>query len=199
MGPFMMTTSTFQGERPVFLREQANKMYTVFPYYIAKVLSDIPVFLVVPMIFTLITFFSIGFTRQVNIFFGVYVSLAMNTLAGVSLGYLISSAFTNASLALAIAPVLAMPLMLVGGFFANSDTMPSWIQYFSYVSPFKYAFNNIAKLEFSNNPAPAATLIATQLAVEDEFYEGIYKMCILIASIQILSYIFLRLLVSKFQ
>ena len=181
------------------MREQANKMYTVFPYYIAKILSDVPVFLIVPMIFTLITFFAIGFTRQVDIFFGFFISLAMNTLAGVSLGYLISSAFTVAALALAIAPVIAMPLMLVGGFFANTDSFPVWLQYFSYISPFKYAFNNMAKLEFTNNPAPAAKLIAIQLGVEDEFIEGIYKMAILIAVIQILSYCFLRLLVTKFQ
>ena len=43
----------------------------------------------------------------------------MNTVTGVSLGYMISSVFTNAAMALAVAPIIAMPLMLVGGFFQN--------------------------------------------------------------------------------
>lgn len=32
----------FQSERPVFLREQANKMYGVFPYYMSKMLIELP-------------------------------------------------------------------------------------------------------------------------------------------------------------
>jgi hypothetical protein len=36
----------FQDERPVFLREQANKMYHVFPYYAAKMILEIPVLII---------------------------------------------------------------------------------------------------------------------------------------------------------
>ena len=114
-----MTTQVFQGERPVFLREQANKMYGVFPYYIAKILAEIPVFLIVPMIFTAITFFSIGFTNEDGRFFQFYITLMLNTVCGVSFGYLISTVANNPETAAIIAPVVAMPLMLVGGFFSN--------------------------------------------------------------------------------
>ena len=69
MAPFMMTTNTFQGERPVFLREQANKMYGVLPYFIAKILAELPVFIIVPLIFNAITYFSIGYNRIVEQFF----------------------------------------------------------------------------------------------------------------------------------
>lgn len=69
MPPYMMTNVTFQTERPVFLREQANKMYGVLPYYLAKVLSDIPGFLIVPTAFIAITYFSVGLTSDATIFF----------------------------------------------------------------------------------------------------------------------------------
>jgi hypothetical protein len=36
-------------ERPVFLREQANKMYGVFPYYFAKMLIEIPALFLGPL------------------------------------------------------------------------------------------------------------------------------------------------------
>ena len=36
---------TFQLERPIFLREQANQLYSVTPYYLAKILIDMPVLL----------------------------------------------------------------------------------------------------------------------------------------------------------
>lgn len=62
MPPYMMTGLTFQTERPVFLREQANKMYGVAPYFFAKILAELPSFVIPPALFILITFFSIGFT-----------------------------------------------------------------------------------------------------------------------------------------
>ena len=80
----------------------------------------------------------------------------MNTLAAVSMGYFISSAIKDSTTALILSPVLAMPLMLVGGLYANADIMPIYITVFSYISPMMYAFNNLAKLEFSNSPYPAA-------------------------------------------
>ena len=39
-------------------------MYNVLPYYLSKVLSEIPGFIIVPMIYTLITFWSVGYTTS---------------------------------------------------------------------------------------------------------------------------------------
>ena len=61
MSPYMMTTMTFQGERPVFLREQANQMYDVVPYFLAKTIADLPAFIIVPFVFNAITYFAIGY------------------------------------------------------------------------------------------------------------------------------------------
>ena len=60
MPTYMMTNIVFQTERPVFLREQANKMYGVVPYYLAKLLTDIPGFIIVPSAFIAITYFAVG-------------------------------------------------------------------------------------------------------------------------------------------
>ena len=69
MPPYMMTGLTFQIERPVFLREQANQMYGILPYYLAKIISDIPSFLIIPVVFTAITYFAIGLTKDTSQFF----------------------------------------------------------------------------------------------------------------------------------
>ena len=74
----------------------------------------------------------------------------MNTLCAVSLGYMISSAIKDGATAMFLAPVIAMPLMLVGGLYANAGSMPIYITIFSYVSPMMYAFNNLAILQFKN-------------------------------------------------
>lgn len=59
---FMMnmfnTLMVFQLERPVFLREQANKMYGVLPYFLAKNITDLPVLLLTPLLTALINYFT---------------------------------------------------------------------------------------------------------------------------------------------
>lgn len=45
---------------PVFMREHFNGMYRVDVYFLCKTLAEVPIFLAIPVIFTSITYFSIG-------------------------------------------------------------------------------------------------------------------------------------------
>ena len=127
------------------------------------------------------------------------LTLCLNTLGGTSYGYFISSAVTDGTTALMLSPVLAMPLMLVGGFFANSGGLPIYLTVFSHISPIMYSFHNMAKLEFTNSPYPEAENFLEFLGIEREFETGILYLVILILSCQVLAVIFLKVLISKFQ
>ena len=54
----------FPSERPVFLREVNNGMYRVSSYFWAKILSELPASLILPLIQSAITFFGIGFNNE---------------------------------------------------------------------------------------------------------------------------------------
>lgn len=146
MAPFMMTTQTFQGERPVFLREQANKMYDVTPYFLSKVVTDLPGFILGPTFFIAISYFAIGYNNDGAQFAQFLLIGFMNTYASVTVGYFSSCLFNNVETALAMAPVLAMPMALVGGMFANMGTLPIYFEIFSYISPIMYAMNGFTIL-----------------------------------------------------
>ena len=45
VGNLISTVNTFQFERAVMLREQANKMYSLFPYFMTKGLIEQPLLL----------------------------------------------------------------------------------------------------------------------------------------------------------
>ena len=75
MNSYLGTLNTFQGERPVFLREQANRMYGVLPYYAAKIIGDLPVFIVIPIEITLIVYYGVGFTMTWAQYFKFMLSL----------------------------------------------------------------------------------------------------------------------------
>ena len=62
MGNMFNIILIFQSERPVFLREQANQMYTIRAYYLAKNVIETPPALVLPTISLLIIYWSVGFS-----------------------------------------------------------------------------------------------------------------------------------------
>ena len=111
----MGTILTFQEERPVFLREQANKMYNVGAYYMGKIVAETPILSITPMIFTIIVYFKIGLTINASQFFYFYLIVLLISQCAASFGYFISSIFDKEEMAVALAPVVMMPIILFGG------------------------------------------------------------------------------------
>ena len=95
MSNIMNTILVFQGERPVFLREQANQMYGVGPYFMAKTLTDIPIIILTPMITTVMLYFTMNLAFSFEQFFGFYLVLFLTANAASSIGFLVSSLFEN--------------------------------------------------------------------------------------------------------
>ena len=75
--------------------------------------------LVVPFVLVLITYFSIGLTNTFTGFFGFYLVLFMMIQAACAMGYALSSIFNHESTAVAFAPIVNMPLNLLGGYMIN--------------------------------------------------------------------------------
>ena len=51
-------------------------------------------------------------------------------------------------IAMAMVPILFIPLMLFGGFFLNTNNIPVWIFWLKYFSLFKYGFEIAVLNEF---------------------------------------------------
>jgi len=66
MGNMFNIVLIFQNERPVFLREQANQMYSIRAYYLAKQFIELPPSLLVPTFSLLMTYWAVGFSSQNN-------------------------------------------------------------------------------------------------------------------------------------
>jgi hypothetical protein len=126
----MGTVLIFHEERPVFLRELANKMYVVSPYYLAKVMTEFPLLVITLLLMQIIIYFGIGLTVTVVKFFYFYLVLFLLTMASSAIGYFFSSVFTQPEAATELTPIIMMPMFLFGGLFTNVDTYPIWIRWF---------------------------------------------------------------------
>lgn len=80
-------------------------MYGVLPYYLTKSLVEIPFQLLLPIIFTLIVFWSVGFRLSAAMFFLFLAALMFLVFLGNSIGILLSSMFSDVRAAFTIMPV----------------------------------------------------------------------------------------------
>ena len=64
--------------------------------------------------------------------------------AGSAYGLFISVVVPNIELAMALVPVLIIPLMVLGGFFISQDQIPKYLYEIEYISMFKYGFQAVA-------------------------------------------------------
>mmetsp|Transcript_108596 Transcript_108596/g.150161 ORF Transcript_108596/g.150161 Transcript_108596/m.150161 type:complete len:172 (-) Transcript_108596:271-786(-) len=140
----------FPEERPVFLREVNNNMYNVTPYFWAKIFSELPYCICLPVIFGSITYFSIGLNSTAEQFFLFLVSLILIFNASTGYAMVIATTFSNKQVAVTLTPVLIIPFMLFAGFF-STNALPYWTYPIAYLSIYKYGYQALYENEFYNH------------------------------------------------
>lgn len=143
MSPVILT---FPLERAVFLKEQSNKMYSVFSYFLSRNIVELPLLILAPLLMTLIVYWMIGLHPGASYFFVHYLFAFLCNAAGNSYGLFVGSLFSDAKIASGMLPLIVLPLMLFSGFYKNRGDIPHWIGWIEYISPIKYTF-----VGFANN------------------------------------------------
>ena len=132
--------NVFCMEMPIFLREHFNGMYRADVYFLAKQLTELPVFLIQPALNVGILYYMVGlnpaFDRflvalgvseilaQTNVSFGNNIKRSFWSSIFLCPGYMISCAAPSLGVALAIGPTMLIPLMIFGGLLLQNSTIP---------------------------------------------------------------------------
>eukprot|EP00347_Sterkiella_histriomuscorum_P007150 403350075 len=191
---------TFQEERPVFIREQANKMYNVGPYFAAKMILDLPVLVIQPLIWEIIVYFGVGLTVTASQFGYFYLILFMLSISSSSFGFLVSSWFDREEVAVAIAPLIILPFVLFSGFFANAGSYPKWIGWLQWISPLRYTLEAFVWNEFGKREyGPDEINLVKYLSYDLGIGACLGILAGLSISIRLLAGIFLKLTSKRFQ
>jgi len=138
-------------------------MYDIWVYATTKLIAEIPIMLIVPFIMLLITYFAIGLRDRFSEFFQYYLVLTLMIQAATAMGYALSSVFNHETTAVAFAPIVNMPLNLLGGYMINlkdifQKTPQRYIAWMQYLSPVRYGFSAMMVAQFPITDNDSETL-----------------------------------------
>eukprot|EP00117_Sycon_ciliatum_P043367 scpid40592/ scgid31409/ Protein white len=141
----------FPTEVVVLIRDHDNHMYKTWIFYFSKFFAELPITTLYSLLFTVITYFMIGFRVDADGFFTYFAVLLMAAYQARALGFFISTlAFDNAQLGLALVTPFVIPFMLFTGVFLNPDNVPDYLIWIDRTSWFKYQWEALLINEFDD-------------------------------------------------
>ncbi|KAG5151133.1 hypothetical protein JHK84_027605 [Glycine max] len=131
--PVFTAIFTFPQERAMLSKERAADMYRLSAYFLARTTSDLPLDLILPVLFLLVVYFMAGLRLSVAPFFLTVLTVFLCIVAAQGLGLAIGATLMDLKRATTLASVTVMTFMLAGGFFVQRvPIFFSWIRYMSF-------------------------------------------------------------------
>jgi len=150
MGSVMFVVNLFPSEKPLFMREYSNKMYSALGFFISKNLVDFPFQMVWITLYAVILYWMVGFVRQFVNFITFWFILVLVGNIGSSFGFIVGILAADSATAITLVPVTIIPMSIFSGFFLNNHNVPPYFIWVEYLSFIKYAFQGLFLNEFSD-------------------------------------------------
>nr|XP_025634735.1 ABC transporter G family member 22 isoform X2 [Arachis hypogaea] len=131
--PVFTAIFTFPQERAMLSKERAADMYRLSAYFLARTTSDLPLDLILPVLFLLVVYFMASLRLSATPFVLTILTVFLCIVAAQGLGLAIGATLMDLKRATTLASVTVMTFMLAGGFFVQRvPIFISWIRYMSF-------------------------------------------------------------------
>ncbi|KAH7487755.1 hypothetical protein PRIC2_011372 [Phytophthora ramorum] len=159
---FLIVNQTFGSANPVFIsvplelpiiiREYKAGLYHLFSWYLSKNVSELPMQILLPIVFFVPSYFLIGIGHGFKVFIYQQIIMILVNSCAVGLGYMVSCLVRRVDIAPIIGTIIILPFLLFGGLLINSDDCPDYFVWIQYVSPIKYGFEALMKIFWEQVP-----------------------------------------------
>jgi ABC-type multidrug transport system permease subunit len=148
MSALVKTLQVFGAEREIVSRERAGGAYDIFPYFSSKLMAELPVSAVFPLVFSAVVYPMCGLSggvRRVAQFMGL---VTLESFTSAAYGLFVGSIAPTPEAAVAIGPASFVIFIVFGGLYVNGDNVPPWLAWLPRVSIIKHAFEGLCVNEF---------------------------------------------------
>uniref|UniRef100_A0A7N0V0K0 ABC transporter domain-containing protein n=1 Tax=Kalanchoe fedtschenkoi TaxID=63787 RepID=A0A7N0V0K0_KALFE len=165
--PVYQAIFTFPPERKMLEKERASRTYRLSSYFMARTIGDLPMELVLPSFFLIITYWMAGLKHSASNFFHSLFTLLLNVLVSQGLGLAIGAFVMNQRSATTLASVITLTFLLVGGFYVQH--VPSFMVWIRYISISFYAYKLMLGSQFKHGDTYPCTIMNSpgECRVED--------------------------------
>lgn len=96
----------------------------------------------------------VGLQHVASKFFILELFVILSSLCGFALEICFACLFSSLPVALAVTPLVLLPMMLFSGVFLNQGAIPSYVDWMKFISPMKWGFSGAAVNEFTDLEFP---------------------------------------------
>lgn len=132
-GPAMSLVSVFEREIPILYNE--SKLYSIFTFFIARVLLELLIQVALSIIYSYAIYFSVGFPLSMYQSSMFTIIIVLLTIASCSFGFFLSSCSKSTRNASTILAPILITSLLFAGYFINISNLPAgskWVRLLSF-------------------------------------------------------------------
>ncbi|KAJ9153615.1 hypothetical protein P3X46_027040 [Hevea brasiliensis] len=147
--PLFQAIFTFPQERRMLAKERSSGMYRLSSYFMSRMISDLPMELVLPTIFVTITYWMTGLKRTAQNFLQTLSVLLFNVLAAQGLGLALGAVVMNQKSAAVLGSVIMLSFLLAGGYYVQH--VPPFMGWIKYISISQHAFKLLLGSQYNSS------------------------------------------------
>ena len=172
-------------QRPIFMREVANRMYTTTAYYLASCAAATVTFFLYPMMTALVSFFFFDLDDSSFSAFLIWMSiLVLTAFTGSFWGQMFGTFMKNEVAAVQLNMLFLILFSFGGGFYANTgEGQNPFVRIISLISPMRYSAELLMRQELKEKPG-------SEYVLEGIGYTwGNFACCMLLLSFSIVTFL----------
>lgn len=147
--PLFNAIFAFPLERPMLMKERSSGMYKLSSYYVARMVGDLPMELVLPTIFVTISYWMGGLKPSLVTFVLTLLIMLFNVLVAQGIGLALGAILMDVKQATTLASVTMLVFLLAGGYYIQQ--MPAFIAWLKYISFSHFCYKLLVGVQYSVN------------------------------------------------
>ncbi|KAJ4901149.1 ABC transporter G family member 21 [Raphanus sativus] len=145
--PLFNAIFTFPQERPMLIKERSSGIYRLSSYYLARIVGDLPMELILPTIFVTITYWMGGLKPSLTTFLLTLMIVLYNVLVAQGVGLALGAILMDAKKAATLSSVLMLVFLLAGGYYIQH--IPGFIAWLKYISFSHYCYKLLVGVQYT--------------------------------------------------
>lgn len=147
--PLFNAIFTFPQENSMLIKERSSGMYRLSSYFVARTAGDLPMELILPIIFVIIAYWMGGLKPDATSFILTLLVILYNVLVSQGLGLAMGAALMEVKQATTLASVTMLTFLLAGGYYIQK--IPAFIAWLKYISFSYYCYKLLLAVQYKED------------------------------------------------